>query len=214
MISSIIIYLISCIVFIITFTYLCLKKSTPTFMIRFTFFWVIITVVSAHLFFPLYYQKEAIIQGAYPVKIQNIEPFFELRKIFQWSYPENLSMFLKQHILSSIIPMICIGILLGFLIRMNIKTWPKFFLISSLVCLLIEVLKLFVCFILQSWYLTVTPEDAMYILIGCIIGAFILCIIRKILEKFEYENPFMSGLKYTICSKSQKYPRKKEEAKS
>ncbi len=204
MISSVIVYIISSIIFIISLLLLYFKKSDITFMFRFAFFWIIITISIASLFFPLYYQKEAISQGVYPAKIQSFEFFSELRKILEWSYPENLPMFLKQYIFSSVVPMICIGVLLGFLIKMNVRTWTNFFLISFLVCLFVEFLKLFVCFVFQSWYLTVTPEDAIYLLIGCIIGSIILCIIRKILGKFQYKNSIMIGFKNSICLRSKR----------
>lgn len=80
MISSVIVYIISSIIFIISLLLLYFKKRDITFMFRFAFFWIIITISIASLFFPLYYQKEAISQGVYPAKIQSFEFFLNYGK--------------------------------------------------------------------------------------------------------------------------------------
>lgn len=191
--------LVSFLIFIPALIVFVIRKKSLEEIINYIFIHITITIVIAESIFPLIVQRAIIADEVYIKEKQTIEFFTELKTILSLEVTNSeMCYFLKLHIITVILPLFTMGILVGLVLKLQIKSVKKFIIASFVVMMLIQMLKLIVCVITRANYIQVTSEDGLYIFIGCLCGAGLLKLIQNLIKNIDYKSRFFSALKNTL----------------
>ena len=157
---------LSIIIFIIIFIVLQIKQKQKEEIINYVFIHFMITIVVAESFFPLIIQRAIVESEVYIEKIHTLEFFTELKLIFSLEATRaQLYRILKLHIVTVILPLFTIGLLAGFVIRMQFTSRIRFVFASLCFVIFVQMGKLIICLVTGANYIQVTPEETLYLLL-------------------------------------------------
>lgn len=189
-------YLLSIIIFVPILIVLIKKRKRLETIIYYTFVQLMTTIVISESLFPMIVQKAIIEDDVYSKKRQTFEFFREIKIILSLELTKaQIYRLLENHIITIVLPLILMGILVGLVIRIQVKGRKKFMMMCMLIVIVIQMVKLFTCMVVGAKYIQVTPEDGVYIFLGCLCGAGVLCIIQKLIYNIDYKSRFFSALK-------------------
>lgn len=210
MLSPLLVYVVSAAVLVLGLIVLLIRQKGTSALIRFVLFELAVTVAAALLFFPLIYNPNILTQLSSFQRIQSLLPFQEVFAIptgLAAQLPMDYTIHLyKSYIGRSVLPVFVSGCALGLCIRLSATKWKSFFAASAITCVGVELLKLLVCALLGSWYLTITPEDALYLFLGCLFGAFVVFLLRKLLFSVSYNSKLGQGFSELLYQKASTRP--------
>ena len=190
---------LSIIIFIIIFIVLQIKQKQKEEIINYVFIHFMITIVVAESFFPLIIQRAIVESEVYIEKIHTLEFFTELKLIFSLEATRaQLYRILKLHIVTVILPLFTIGLLAGFVIRMQFTSRIRFVFASLCFVIFVQMGKLIICLVTGANYIQVTPEETLYLFISCLLGGFLLAVTRYIIKNNKYKSGFFISLKRTL----------------
>lgn len=194
-------YFLSLIIFVTILLMFSKKRKVLETIINYSLIHLMTTIVISESLFPMIMQKKIIEDGVYSERIQTFELFREIRMILSLELTKaQMHKFLIIHAITIILPLIMMGILIGLVIKLQIRSRKKFIIKCILIVITIQVIKVFTCILLGAKYIQVTPEDGLYIFLGCLCGEGVLYIIQKLICNIDYKSRFFSALKNTLLT--------------
>lgn len=170
-----------------------LYKKRKSIIIEYILWHFVMTMIISSVFFPMPFQSKLIQEKAYMEKTQTLLLFRDIREIMY--YTENKWSILIQYLKEYALISVSIGCAFSFSMRLSCKSMIKWFLGCLLFSTGLQLIKWLVCYVINAKYLSVTVDDVLYILFGCIIGCCFVKIIRCIYRNVECKNSIEKAIK-------------------
>jgi len=164
-----------------------LNRKNKSIVAQYVLWHITITTIIISVFFPIPYQKELIEDKAYIEKTQTFVLFRDIREIISHVTEDKwgiLRQYLKEYALVSI----SIGCAFSFSLRLTCENKIRWLEGCILFSIGMQLLKFIICRMLHAQYLSITIDDVVYIILGCLIGSLAVKFMRFLCVDMKTKN--------------------------